>query len=272
MSDILTQPLGWNWLAAAFGLLFGSFLNVCMSRLPDDYSVVIPRSHCPRCGNWIAWYDNMPLVSFILLGGRCRACKAAISWRYPAVEALTGLLFYLAVTAHGMTWAGAKWSIFGAWMVALIFTDVETRILPDEFTKSGWVLGILLAPVAPIPPGIMGLFLSGEPAALISLADSILASVALPVGLWVMAAAYQKIRGVEGLGYGDIKMLGLMGAFLGFEQALLTLMLGSLIGAVMGLAWIKLSHQDARTYELPFGSFLGVAGLIVAFASPLGLW
>jgi leader peptidase (prepilin peptidase)/N-methyltransferase len=272
LSDILTQPLGWNWLAAAFGLIFGSFLNVCISRLPDDYSVVVPRSHCPQCGAWIAWYDNIPLLSFILLGGRCRACNAPVSLRYPAVEALTGLLFYLAVTAHGPSWAGLKWSIFGALLVALIFTDFETRILPDEFTKSGWILGILLAPIAPLPRGIISIFLPEGTAALTSLVDASLTSLLLPAGLYLMAVVYQRIRGIEGLGFGDIKMLGFLGAFLGFESALLTLMLGSLIGAVLGLTWIKIMRRDAATYELPFGSFLGIAALIVVFASPAMLW
>jgi len=264
--------LGWNWLAAAFGLLFGSFLNVCISRLPDDYSVVIPRSHCPQCGAWIAWYDNVPLLSFILLGGSCRACKAPISWRYPAVEALTALLFYLAVTVHGPGWAALKWSLFGAFVVALVFTDFETRILPDEFTKWGWVLGILLAPIAPLPRGIVALVVPGSAAPLTSLVDAAATSVLLPAGLYLMAAAYHRIRGIEGLGYGDIKMLGLLGAFLGFESTLLALMLGSLIGAVLGLTWIKLMHRDPATYELPFGSFLGAAALIVVFASPAMLW
>jgi len=268
MSDLLTQPLGWNWLAAAFGLLFGSFLNVCISRLPDDYSVAIPRSHCPQCGAWISWFDNVPLVSFILLGGRCRACKFPISWRYPAVEALTGLLFYLAISTHGPTWTGVKWCIFGAWLVALIFTDLETRVLPDEFTKSGWALGLMLAPIAPLPPGIVALFLGGESAPLTSLIDALATSALLPLGLLLMAVAYKRLRGIEGLGLGDIKMLGFLGAFLGFESSLLTLMLGSLIGTVLGLTWIKLKKQDAATYELPFGSFLGVAALIVAFAGP----
>lgn len=268
MSDLLTQPLGWNWLAGALGLLIGSFLNVCISRLPDDYSVVIPRSHCPNCGSWIAWYDNVPLLSFILIGGRCRSCKAPVSWRYPAVEALTALLFYLAVTIHGPTWAGAKWSIFGAILVTLIFTDFETRILPDEFTKSGWVLGILLAPIAPLPRGIISLFVPDAAAPLNSLVDSAVTSILLPAGLYLMAIVYQRIRGVEGLGYGDIKMLGFLGAFLGFESALLALMLGSLIGAVLGLTWIKIMRRDPATYELPFGSFLGAAALIVAFVSP----
>ncbi len=272
MSDLLTQPLGWNWLAAAFGLLFGSFLNVCISRLPDDYSVAIPRSHCPRCGAWISWFDNVPVLSFVLLGGRCRVCKSQISWRYPAVEALTGLLFFLAISTHGPTWAGLKWCIFGAWLVALIFTDIETRILPDEFTKSGWALGIMLAPIAPLPPGIAALFVGSESAALTSLIDALVTSILLPLGLLAMALAYKRLRGIEGLGFGDVKMLGFLGAFLGFESALLTLMLGSLIGTVLGLLWIKIKKQDAATYELPFGSFLGVAALIVAFAGPAILW
>lgn len=266
MSDFLLHPLGWSYVAALLGLLFGSFLNVCISRLPDDYSVVIPRSHCPQCGTTIAWYDNVPLLSYVLLGGKCRACSRAIALRYPAVEALTAILFYTAVSTHGATWAGVKWCIFAAWLVALIFTDIETRILPDEFTKSGWVLGMMLAPIVPLPPGISLIFFSQLDPAGASFAEAAAASIILPLFLWWMAVVYKKVRGIDGLGFGDVKMLAFLGAFLGIEGTLLVLVLASLMGSVLGLIWIKMRGEDTSTYELPFGSFLGIAGLIVAFA------
>jgi leader peptidase (prepilin peptidase)/N-methyltransferase len=266
MTEALIMPLGPPWLAALFGLILGSFLNVCISRLPDDYSVVVPRSHCPKCGAWIAWYDNIPLVSYLVLGGKCRACHQPISWRYPAVEALTGFLFYLATSIYGVSWAGLKWSILGAWLVALIFSDLETRVLPDEFTMSGIALGLMLAPVVPLPPGLVSFLLPAAEPPMASFVDALVATVGLAGGLFAMGWAYQKIRGKEGLGLGDVKMLALLGAFLGLEHALLALILGSVFGTVAGLAWIKLRGEDPSQYELPFGSFLGAAGLVVAFA------
>ncbi|MCL4796341.1 MAG: A24 family peptidase [Bryobacteraceae bacterium] len=262
----MVAPLEWSMAAGLFGLLIGSFLNVCISRLPYDESVVTPRSHCPRCSAWIAWYDNIPLLSYVLLSGRCRHCRAAISWRYPAVEALTGGLFWLSVTIHGTTLAGLKWSVFAAILVALIFTDLETRILPDEFTKAGMVAGFLLAPVAPLPPGLLSIFWPQATPELISLLDSLAAAGLLAGGMWLMAVVYERVRKREGLGFGDVKMLALLGAFLGLESALLVMVLASLGGSVLGLIWVKLRGEDIGSYELPFGSFLGVAGLLVAFA------
>lgn len=262
----LAGPLDWSIAAGLFGLLIGSFLNVCISRLPYDESVVTPRSHCPRCGSWIAWYDNIPLLSYALLAGKCRACGAAISWRYPAVEALTGSLFWLAVSVHGPTLAGLKWSLFAAILVALIFTDLETRILPDEFTKGGMVAGFLLAPVVPLPPGLLRIFWPRATQELMSLLDSLLAAGLLAGGLWLLALVYQRLRGREGLGFGDVKMLGVLGAFLGLESSLLVMLLASLFGSVLGLVWVKVRNEDMSNYELPFGAFLGAAGLVVAFA------
>lgn len=262
----LAGPLDWSIAGGLFGLLIGSFLNVCISRLPYDESVVTPRSHCPRCGAWIAWYDNIPLLSYVLLGGKCRACGAGIAWRYPAVEALTGGLFWLAVSVHGPTLAGLKWSLFAAILIALIFTDLETRILPDEFTKGGMVAGFLLAPVVPLPPGLLRIFWPQATPELISLLDSLFAAGLLAGGLWLLALLYLRLRGREGLGFGDVKMLGVLGAFLGLESSLLVMLLASLLGSVLGLMWVKLRNEDMSSYELPFGAFLGAAGLVVAFA------
>lgn len=267
MTPLMVEPLGFSMLAGLFGLLIGSFLNVCISRLPDDYSVVFPRSHCPRCGAWIAWFDNIPLISYLILGGRCRACKSPISWRYPLVEALTGFLFYVSIETYGVSWAGAKWCLFAAILIALIFTDLETRILPDEFTKAGIVLGLMLAPIVPLPASILGFLYPDASRQLVSFLDACFAAALLSGGLWFMATVYEKLRHREGLGLGDVKMLAFLGAFLGLESTLMVLILASLFGSVLGLLWVKARGEDVTTYELPFGSFLGIAGLIVAFAA-----
>lgn len=255
--------------AALFGLLLGSFANVCISRLPENESVVRPRSHCRRCGAMIAWYDNIPLLSFVLLGGRCRSCKALISWRYPTVEGLTGAWFWLAVRLNGVDWIAAKWCLFGFILIELLFSDLETRILPDEFTLSGWMTGIALAPLAPPPQGIIAILLEGQSAKLAGLAGAGLGSVALAGLLWAVGWAFQLVRKREGLGLGDVKLLGMMAAFLGLESAIVAVLGASLAGSVIGLVWITWRREDASTYELPLGSFLGAAGLVVALAAML---
>lgn len=268
----MVAPLEWSMAAGLFGLLIGSFLNVCISRLPYDESVVTPRSHCPRCSAWIAWYDNIPLLSYVLLSGRCRHCRAAISWRYPAVEALTGGLFWLSVTIHGTTLAGLKWSVFAAILVALIFTDLETRILPDEFTKAGMVAGFLLAPVAPLPPGLLSIFWPQATPELISLLDSLAAAGLLAGGMWLMAVVYERVRKREGLGFGDVKMLAMIGAVLGWPLMLLTLLAASLLGALVGGALILTGRGD-RQLRLPFGTFLAVAAVAAGlFGQPVVDW
>ncbi|MBI5281023.1 MAG: prepilin peptidase [Candidatus Solibacter usitatus] len=264
----MTDSLLFSLLAGAFGLLIGSFLNVCISRLPFDLSIDAPRSHCPRCGAFIAWYDNLPLASFAILGGRCRACRAPISFRYPAVELLTGALFFLVQWHVGGGWAAIKWSLFAAILVELIFSDAETRILPDEFTLWGLALGLMLSPVVLLPNGLFGLVVYGvrpeASEALRSFLGACFAAGALSGGLWLMGALYHRVRGKEGLGFGDVKMVAMLGAFLGLETAILGLMLGSLLGSVLGILWIKLRREDAASYELPFGSFLGAGALIAA--------
>ncbi len=145
--------------AAVFGLLFGSFANVCITRMAADESVVKPRSHCRACGRMIAWYDNIPLLSFALLRAKCRYCQSPIPWRYPIVEALTGVWFWAAVHFNGADWAGAKWCLFGFILIALSVIDLEERILPDEFTLGGWLAGLAFAAAAPPHAGIISLFL-----------------------------------------------------------------------------------------------------------------
>ncbi len=253
-------------LAALAGLLVGSFLNVCIYRLPRDLSVVTPRSFCPECNQMIAWFDNLPVVSYMVLAGRCRRCGHRISARYPIVELLTAAAFFCSVRYLGLTIAALKFCVLGAILIDLIFSDLEERILPDEFTLGGAVLGVIFAALVPVPGGILRLmFTPGKSDWLISVADSVFAAVFCAGAMWGVGALYQKLRHREGLGLGDVKMIAMVGAFLGVQGALLTLIAGSLLGAIVGLAYIWFTGKDASTYELPFGTFLGVAALGVGF-------
>ncbi len=258
-------------LAFVAGLIIGSFLNVCIHRWPRDLSVVRPRSHCPSCEKTIAWFDNIPLLSYALLHGKCRHCSARISWRYPVVELLTGLLFLAFVWMHGLTPAALKLCVFAALLVGLIFADLEELILPDELTIGGMVVGVLFSIFVPVPESIAGFFL------LIAgiqtshhvqwFLDSVIGAAVPAMVLWLAGWMYEKIRHKEGLGFGDVKLIAMVGSFLGFGGALYTLMLGSIAGSVIGYGYIRLRGKDPATYELPFGSFLGAAALLVALAA-----
>lgn len=258
-------------LAGLFGLLIGSFLNVCIHRMPRDESVVHPRSRCPRCEQPIAWYDNVPVLSWILLRGACRHCREAIPLRYPLVELLTGILFAAAILVYGLTPAGLRTCIFSAILVALIFTDLEERILPDEFTLGGTMAAIALAVAYPPPPGLITFSLPQETGWRLSAGIEAAASAAILSGvLWFVGAIYHRLRGREGLGFGDVKMVACIGAFLGLTSGILALTAGSVLGSLTGIAWILIAREDARTFELPFGSFLGVGALLVAFMPQSG--
>lgn len=262
-------------LAGIFGLLIGSFLNVCIYRLPRDLSVVNPpRSFCPSCEKQIAWYDNVPLLSYIVLGGRCRYCRNLIGWRYPVVELLTGVFFFLSTLFFGPTVVALKLCLFSALLIGLIFADLEERILPDEFTLGGVVAGLALAYAAPLGDGIAYALLPYTwGARWLSVAESAMGAVFNSFAIWAVGALYEKVRHREGLGFGDVKMIAMIGAFLGLHMALMTMIVGSLLGSLVGLAFILISRKDASTYELPFGSFLGAAALIVAvFGQQIGRW
>ena len=255
-------------VALVAGLLIGSFLNVCIYRMPRDLSVVRPRSFCPACEHPIAWYDNVPVLSYFLLGRRCRHCGQPISARYPIVELLTAALFFAIVTALGPTAPAAKLCLLVALLVGLTFADLEERTLPDEFTLGGTVVGLVLAWFVPVDDVIAHLLLPAlgiRPAeAWMSVAESALGA-ALPSGfLWLGGLLFEKIRHKEGLGLGDVKMIAMIGAFLGLRATLLTLVLGSISGSVIGLIYIRFTKKDASTYELPFGTFLGFAAMFVA--------
>jgi leader peptidase (prepilin peptidase)/N-methyltransferase len=250
-------------IAFLFGLLIGSFLNVCVFRLPRDLSVVRPRSFCLECEKTIAWYDNIPVLSFFLLRGRCRYCQARISVRYPMVECLTGIAFALCVAAFGVTLLAVKQAVFSAILIALIATDFEERILPDEFTLGGTVAGLVFSLFIPMEPGLVTFFL---PRSLnprwFSLAESVFAAVFFSGLFWLASWIYEKVRHREGMGLGDVKMIAMVGAFLGISGAEITLLAGGVLGVVVGGGYILIAGKKAADYELPYGSFLGLGGFI----------
>jgi leader peptidase (prepilin peptidase) / N-methyltransferase len=263
--------------AALLGLVIGSFLNVCIVRIPGRKSIVLPASACPKCGAAIKPWDNIPVLSWLLLRGKCRACKTPISWMYPVVELLTGALFLGCYLAFGLTTEALKWAIFSALMVVLVFTDMRERILPDVINYSGFVAGLLLSLVTRPSDGI-ALWLAHRvfdfppPTPVISLADALLGAAFGSGLLWLVAEVYFRLRGREGMGLGDVKMMLMAGAFLGPQRTLLTILAGSVLGSVLGLAFM-LAKRKGSDYELPFGTFLGMAAMLVMFfGTPLLNW
>lgn len=259
-------------LAGLFGLLIGSFLNVCIHRWPRDLSVVRPRSACVACGKQIAWHDNIPVLSYLILRGRCRACGSSIHWRYLFVELATAAAFAFFVHRFGLSAEAAKYCMFGAILIALIFTDMETLLLPDEFTIGGALIGLAFAWFIPVPDStfraIAGL-LGKAPGPHTAMLGEALLGALVPAGsIWLGGWIFEKLRHKEGLGLGDVKMLAMVGAFLGIRGTLLTLVVGALAGSIIGLIFIKATGRDASTYQLPFGAFLGAAALVAAIEGP----
>lgn len=250
-------------IAAVLGLLFGSFLNVCIYRLPRDLSVVAPRSFCPECGARIAWRDNIPLLSYVILRGRCRHCRKAIGIRYPLVEASLAVLLVAAICRYGWTAKGFKWAVFEAIMVALFWTDIEERLLPDEFTLGGALVGVVFALFVMVPGAAAEVLLPERRPLVRSLVNAAIAAVFIAGPVWFIGFAYSHLRKKEGLGLGDVKLLLLLGVFLGLEDGLLALLIGAVAGSVLGLIYIRVMRKDASSYELPFGSFLCAGGALV---------
>lgn len=281
-------------LVFLLGLVIGSFLNVCIARLPEEQSIVAPRSRCPRCGAPIRPYDNIPVLSWMLLRGRCRDCRAPISPWYPAVELLTALLFVWCYQAFGVSVLGLKWLVFACLLVVLIVTDLRTRLLPDAVTWPGFGLGLAFSAAAPPQDGIaLGLvahFLHRvPPAAVLGLADALIGALFGSLMLWLAGWIYFQWRGREGLGLGDVKIMAMAGAFLGLRDTFLTILAGTLLGTVVGLGIIFVLYTGgwkrqvaqrasgrgigrvnalrwalASRYQLPLGSFLGIAALLIA--------
>ncbi|MGA9882109.1 MAG: prepilin peptidase [Candidatus Acidiferrales bacterium] len=269
----------WFIAAAVFclGLVIGSFLNVCIVRIPSGKSIVSPPSACPKCGAQIRPYDNIPVISWLVLRGKCRGCKAKISAIYPAVELLTALLFLACFLAFGLTIDALKWGIFSALMIVLIFTDLRERILPDVVNFTGFAIGLVLS-FFTMPSDGATLWLAHRvfshplPLPVLSFIDALLGAAIGSGLLWLVSEAYFRLRHREGMGLGDVKMMLLIGAFLGPKLTLLTILAGSLLGSILGVAFILASRKD-RDYELPFGTFLGIAAVLVMFfGSPIMQW
>jgi leader peptidase (prepilin peptidase)/N-methyltransferase len=252
--------------ALLLGLVIGSFLNVVILRLPQGQSVSIPRSHCPHCKQMISWYDNIPVLSYIILGGQCRRCKKKFSARYPFIEALTGIVSVLLALKFGLTVEWALFFMFSSALIALAFIDLDHRILPDVITLNGIWVGVLTSVYLAEPSPLVARLLRaiGQETTnphVIALVASLLGAIVGGGLLWGVAEAYLRLRGIEGMGFGDVKMMAMVGAFLGAPLALLTIMVGSLLGSVIGLLFIKLADKT-REYELPFGTFLSFAGIV----------
>jgi len=260
-----------------FGLIIGSFLNVCIVRIPGGKSIVLPASACVKCGTPIRPYDNIPVVSYLFLGGKCRKCKSPISAMYPIVEFLTGLLFLGCYEVFGLTAEGLKWAIFSAIMIVLVFTDLRERILPDVVNFTGLGLGLLLSFfTTPVDGTAFALtkriFQFPPPAPVLSFVDALLGAAAGSGLLWLVSEGYFRLRGREGMGMGDVKMMLMAGAFLGLKRTLLTIFTGSVLGSVLGIMVIVARRKDSD-YELPFGTFLGMAALLVVFfGTPIVYW
>jgi leader peptidase (prepilin peptidase) / N-methyltransferase len=235
-------------ILVVLGLAVGSFLNVCIHRLPLGQSLSTPGSRCPKCGYALRWFDNVPVASYALLAGRCRKCRAPISIRYPVVEVATMLLFVLHGAVFGWTALLVPRLVFACAMVVLFAIDLEHHLLPDVITLPGIALGLVSSAV--LPPGLM---------------DALIGVVVGGGVLWLVSEAYYRYSGHEGMGGGDIKMLAMIGAFLGWELALLTLVLSSFVGSLVGLLVI-LGRRGGMKYALPYGTFLALGALTASLA------
>ena len=255
-------------LFVIIGLLVGSFLNVCISRIPLRKSVIFPRSTCPSCSQQIKFYDNIPIISFVFLGGRCRLCKERIFWQYPVVEILTGTIFWITYLSYGGQVRLFVLLMFFSALIVLIFIDLNERILPNIITLPGILVGTAFSFWIPIddPTGLFVLKSLGISEQLewrVSFTNSLLGIIFCAGFFWLVAGIYLYLRKSEGMGGGDIKLMGMIGGFLGVKVALLTIMLGSILGTLIGLSFIKIMKKDIK-YELPFGSFLGAAAIVSA--------
>ena len=277
-----------------FGIVIGSFLNVCISRIPEGLSIVSPGSRCPRCEAPIKPYDNIPVLGWLLLRGKCRNCRLPISPMYPMVEFLTGVLFVLTYHTFGISLAAFKFLVFGCLVIILIVTDLRVRLLPDAVNWFGF--GLALAFATRIPPdGGRDIRVLAHPVhpMLVGVLEALLGAAFGSFVLWGAAALYKLVRKREGMGMGDVKMMAMVGAFLGVRSAFLTILLGTLLGSVIGLATVaglflfgwnsdlaERAHRRglgstaalrwtiASQYQLPLGTFLGIAALAVVYALP----
>jgi leader peptidase (prepilin peptidase)/N-methyltransferase len=282
-----------------FGSVLGSFLNVCITRIPEGLSIVAPASRCPRCETQIKAYDNVPVFAWLWLRGKCRSCGLAISPMYPLVEFLTGLLFVACYLDFGLTQTAVKWLFFTCLVIVLTVTDLRVRLLPDLVNWPGFAVGLFFSALVPPEDGMTfwisaSFFHRMPPRYLLGLTDGLLGAAFGSLLLWGAATLYRAVRGREGMGMGDIKMMAMVGAFMGLRGAFLTVLLGTFLGSVVGIALIvglytsgwqrQLAERASRRnlgtvkalrwaiasqYQLPLGTFLGFAALLVVYLEPL---
>jgi leader peptidase (prepilin peptidase) / N-methyltransferase len=233
-------------IAALFGLVIGSFLNVCIYRLPRDLSIVWPASRCTTCGTELRWFENVPVLSYAVLRGRCRTCGQHISVVYPLIELLTAGVFVATSVAFGVSWLLPVRLLFGCAMIVLLVIDLQHQILPNEITLPGIVVGLAVS--LAVQPGWR---------------DALVGAVAGGGILWLIAWGYERWRGVEGLGFGDVKMLAMIGAFLGWKLMLLSLVAASLLGSLTAAALLIARRADWQS-KLPLGTFLAIAAIPVS--------
>jgi len=257
-------------LMAVLGAMIGSFLNVVIHRLPLEQSIVFPSSTCPKCRNAIKPYDNIPILSFLALRGRCRSCGARISPRYPAVEALTAALF-AAVTWHdGLSFALAFDLAFTAALIALVFIDAEHMILPNAITYPGILFALVTRLAVPYLAGpthfedlpqLILILPAKLPLGAVSLIGALIGALAGGGSLWLMGFLWEKLRGVEAMGFGDVKMMLMVGAYLGWRLTILPILLAAFTGSLAGIAVMLHRGQRNMQMMLPFGIFLGIGSI-----------
>ena len=238
-------PLSVTLAVLFYGLCVGSFLNVCIYRVPISRSIVRPGSACPSCGTPIRWYDNIPVVSYLILMGRCRACKTRVSIRYPAIEALTGGAALVSLYAFGPSPSALVHFLFYSVLITLTFIDIDHRIIPDVISLPGIPLFFLLSIAVPT----------------LSWQDAALGILIGGGSLWLIAWLYERATGKAGMGGGDIKLLGMMGAFIGWKGVLFTVFFSSLTGSVIGLS-IMLVQRGNMKMAIPYGPFLAAGGVV----------
>ncbi len=231
-----------------FGAVIGSFLNVCIYRIPAGLSIVSPASRCPACGAPLRFYDNIPIISYILLGGRCRSCGTVISIKYPFIEALTGLFALSLFSRYGLSVDFFAYFAFVSALIVITFIDLKHQIIPDVISIPCIVIGFILS------------FFTALPGVLNSIAGIILGGGTL----FIIAYAYFRATGNEGMGGGDIKLLGMIGGFLGWRGVLVTLLIGSFSGAIVGGVFMFISGKNSK-YPIPFGPFLALGAVVYLF-------
>ena len=238
----------WHIVSIIFGALIGSFLNVCILRLPKEESIVRPGSHCPQCKNPIQFYDNIPLISYILLKGRCRCCHRRISFQYPLIEGVTALGSLILFLKFGPSLSYLFYFSFVAALIVITVIDLYHQIIPDVISLPG--IGV----------GLLGSLLIPQ----INFRDSLIGVLSGGGSLFVVATLYQWLFKREGMGGGDIKLLAMIGAFLGWKAVILTILLSSLIGSMTGMIMMVLKGKDFK-YAIPFGPFLSLGAVISLF-------